>query len=71
MAGYLTGAHLSDEKVAAVEACMADGWPLIQIQRTHKVGRLALRGRWPDYKGMPLAEAAALGAAARRLQRAR
>lgn len=52
--------------MAVLEACVADGWPFIQIQRTHHVGQLTLRRLFPHYRGMPLQEAARLGAAAKR-----
>lgn len=57
---------MSPEKRAAIEACIADGWPIIQIQRTHRVGRLTVRRHFPHYAGMPLQEAARLGAYTKR-----
>lgn len=57
---------MTPEKRAVVAACIADGWPIIQIQRTHRVGRLTIRRAFPDYPGMSLQEAARLGAYAKR-----
>lgn len=52
--------------MATLRACVADGWPLIQIYRTHRIARLTVRRHFPDYRGMPLPEAARLGAYAKR-----
>lgn len=57
---------LPPERAAVIEACIADGWPLIQISRTHRIGWDSLRALYPDYRGMPRMEAAKLGASARR-----
>jgi hypothetical protein len=46
---------------------MAEGWPLIQIYLTHRITRTTVQRHFPEYRGIPLQEAAALGAAARRL----
>jgi len=63
MAGQV---QLTPEKRALIEKCIEDGWPLIQIQRTHAVSWGTLRRRFPSYRGMALHDAAKLGAAARR-----
>lgn len=57
---------MTPEKQAAIKACIEDGWPIIQIQTTHKVGRLTIRRMFPDYPGMSKPEAARLGAYAKR-----
>lgn len=57
---------MSPEKRAAIEACIADGWPLIQIQRTFRMNWKTVRRHFPDYRGMPKPEAARLGAYAKR-----
>lgn len=59
--------QITPERLAVVQQCIADSWPLIQIYRTHKVTRTTVRRYFPDYRGMPKQEAASLGAAARRL----
>jgi len=59
-------AQIAPEKRALIEKCIEDGWPLIQIQRTHGVSWNTLRRRFPSYRGMGLTDAAKLGATARR-----
>lgn len=58
-------AALTPEKLATLQACIDDGWPLIQIQRTHRVYWGTMRRYFPDYRGMDQREAAKLGAAGR------
>jgi hypothetical protein len=59
--------QLSAERLALLQQCMAEGWPLIQIYLTHRITRTTVQRHFPEYRGIPLQEAAALGAAARRL----
>lgn len=59
-------AQITAEKRAVIEKCIEDGWPLIQIQRTHGVSWNTMRRRFPSYRGMALHDAAKLGAATRR-----
>lgn len=58
--------QLAPEKLEVLSQCVEDGWPLIQIERTHNVRYRVMRRYFPDYKGMDLTEAAKLGALARR-----
>ncbi len=57
---------MTPEYLATLQQCVADGWPLIQIKRTHGTCWKTMRRHFPDYRGMPKPEAARLGAAARR-----
>jgi len=59
--------QITEERLAVVQQCIADGWPLIQIYKTHRVTRATVLRYFPEYRGIPLQEAARLGAAARRL----
>lgn len=66
MAGQL---QLTVEKRAVIERCIEDGWPLIQIQRTHSVSWNTLRRRFPSYRGMSKKEGSDLGLAALRAKK--
>jgi len=57
---------LAPEKLAVIKDCMKDGWPLIQIERTHNVAWKTMRKHFPDYRGMNKREAAKLGSLGRR-----
>jgi len=59
-------ATITPERLATIKQCVADGWPLIQIKRTHKVTWTTMRRHFPDYRGLDNQEAAKLGATARR-----
>lgn len=58
--------QITPEKLEVLTQCVQDGWPLIQITRTHKADWRTMRRHFPDYRGMNLREAAKLGALARR-----
>jgi hypothetical protein len=60
-------AGLSPERLATLQACVDDGWPIIQITRTHRASWETMRRHFPDYRGMDNREAAKLGAATRKL----
>jgi hypothetical protein len=59
--------QITPERLALVQDCISQGWPLIEIYRTHRVTRQTVARHFPDYRGLPKQEAAVLGAAARRL----
>jgi hypothetical protein len=58
--GSKEAAGITPEKLALIEKCLDEGWPFVQISRTHNVSWNTLdrhfRGR-----GMDLKEAAKLG----------
>lgn len=58
---------MSAERLAVIQQCVDDGWPLIQIKRTHGAGWDVMRKYFPDYRGMNQKEAAKLGALARKV----
>lgn len=49
--------------------CVEEGWPLIEITRTHGFDFRTIRKYFPDYRGLPLKEASQLGVQARRTNR--
>jgi len=57
---------ISPERLALIQQCMAEGWPLIEITRTHGVSWETMRRHFPEYRGLDRTESAKLGAAARR-----
>lgn len=59
-------ANITAERLDIIKQCVADGWPLIQIYRTHKVNWETMRRHFPEYRGLDRREAAKLGATARR-----
>lgn len=54
------------ERLALLKQCVEDGWPLIEITRTHGFDYPTIRKYFPDYRGLPLKEASQLGVQARR-----
>jgi hypothetical protein len=56
---------MTPERKALFEKCLNDGWPFIQIQKTHNVSWHTLNRLFPG-RAMDLKEAARLGAATRR-----
>jgi hypothetical protein len=41
----------SSEKLATLQECIDDGWPLRQIQETHGVSHRSMKTYFPDYRG--------------------
>jgi hypothetical protein len=52
-------------KLAAIEAAVADGWPLREIYRTHHTSARFVNKHFPGYRGITAQEAGALSMAAR------
>jgi hypothetical protein len=59
------GIPVTPERKALFEECLNDGWPFIQIQKTHHVSWVTLNKLFPG-RAMDLKVAAKLGAATRR-----
>ena len=57
---------LTPERKALLDQCVEDGWPLIQMRKTHGFCHTTVKRHYPEYRGMDNREAAKLGAAARR-----
>lgn len=62
----VSGPKVTAERRAVLAQCVADGWPLLEIHRTHGANYRTMRRHFPDYRGMPKPEAAKLGAAAKK-----
>ncbi len=59
------GIATTPERKALFEKCLDEGWPFIQIQKTHNVSWHTLNKLFPG-RSMDNTEAAKLGAAARK-----
>lgn len=62
------GIRLTAERKALFEECLDDGWPFIQIQKTHNVSWHTLARLFPG-RAMNPQDAARLAIAARTLKR--
>jgi len=62
---------LSPERRALLAQCVEEGWPIVEMARTHQLSADAVKKYHPEYGGVPKAEAAKLGAAARRVSLSR
>lgn len=62
-----SGRRLSSERKAALDAAIADGWPIRQIIATYGIGTATVKKHYPDYHGLPQSEAIVLSLAERRI----
>jgi hypothetical protein len=58
---------LTPERKALLDELVKDGWPLIEMHRTHRFSWDTVRRHHPDYRGMDQTEAAKLGNTARQV----
>lgn len=59
--GVGRGNHIKPERKKLLDELVADGWPLLQMRRTHGFGPDTVKYHYPDYKGMTLSDAGKLG----------
>lgn len=57
--------QVSDERLALLGQCIADGWSKSQIIQTYGFSWKTIKHYHPDYSGLSQVEGAKLGAAAR------
>lgn len=57
------------EKLEVIRQCVFDGWPLRQIQETHRVSHGTLKKHFPDYSGISQEEAGAIAGLSKELNR--
>jgi hypothetical protein len=58
--------NITPERLALIQQCLDEGWPLIQITKTHGVCWRTMRRHFPEHRGLDRTTSAQLGAAARR-----
>ena len=61
---------ISEERLAILTKCVEDGWPLKQIQITHRFDFYTIKHFFPEYKGLNRREAGGLAQYSRRANKA-
>lgn len=52
-----------EQRIAQVQACVQDGWPLREIYRTYNTSSRFVKKWFPDYTGLPAQESGSLSMA--------
>lgn len=58
---------MAPERKALLDRLVEEGWPMLEMKRTHGIDYATVQRHYPDYRGIDKQEQGRMGCAARKL----